>query len=328
MVKVAVIGTGNMGRHHARVYSELGESELVAVTDINKRKGKQIAKKFKCKFYSDYKTMLKNESVDAVSVAVPTFLHKEVSLGCIEEGKHVLVEKPIAKTLEDAKTIINYAKKKKIKLAVGHTERFNPAVQKLKELIQKNRLGKIITISAKRVGLLPPQIRDANVIIDIAVHDIDVFNYLLEKKPTKIYATAGKALIAKREDYADILMKYDGTNAFIQVNWVTPVKIRTLSVTGIKGYAELNYMTQDLFLFKSDWSYIREKTFTDIKKLGTPKKKRIKIQKEEPLKRELRSFLNWIKTGKKHPCTGKEGLLALETAYKVIESYKKSEPVI
>ncbi|HJW97180.1 MAG TPA: Gfo/Idh/MocA family oxidoreductase [archaeon] len=321
MLNVAVIGVGNMGKHHARVYSQLQQARLVAVCDTDERVGRKIARRFKCNFYPDYKKMLAEESIDAVSIVVPTAYHKKVALDCIERGKHVLVEKPISNNLEDAREIVEAAKVKGVKLAVGHIERFNPAVQKLKEIIKKGELGKITTIVARRVGVCPPQIKDANVIIDTAVHDLDVLSFLLEREPTRIYSLSGKAIIKQRDDYADILLKYDGTNAFIQVNWITPVKIRNLAVTGTEGYAELNYITQDLVMYRSNYRSIDN--FSDVVKFGTPTETKVKIKNEEPLKKELADFLDAVEKDREPLVSGKQGLKTLETVLKIIESSGK-----
>jgi len=316
MLNVAVIGVGNMGKHHARVYSEI--ANLVAVCDLDERLGKEIARRFKCKFYPTYKEMFAKEKIDAVSIVVPTIYHKKVALDCIEQGKHVLVEKPISNNLEDARQMVEAARKKNVRIAVGHVERFNPAVQKLREMIKNKDLGKITTIVARRVGVCPPQIKDANVIIDTAVHDIDVLRFLLEEDPTKIHALSGKAILRQRDDYADILLKFDGTDAFIQVNWITPVKIRSLAVTGTEGYAELNYITQELTLHKSNYRRIDD--FSDVVKFGTPKEVKVSIKNGEPLKNELMNFLDAVENNREPLVSGKEGLKTLEVALKVIDS--------
>ena len=204
-MKVGVIGIGNMGSNHARIYSEM--SNLAAVSDVNEELGKKVSEKFKCKFYKDYKEMLEKEEIDAVSIVVPTSFHKKVALDVIEYGIPFLLEKPIADTLENANEIINKAKEKKVRFMVGHIERFNPAVIKLKELLDNFELGEINSIICRRVGVIPPKVRDTNVIIDLAVHDIDIFNFLLNKKPTKLYGSLGNSLI-KNGDYADLLLKY------------------------------------------------------------------------------------------------------------------------
>ncbi|MFH1294742.1 MAG: Gfo/Idh/MocA family oxidoreductase [Candidatus Aenigmatarchaeota archaeon] len=318
VLKTAVIGVGNMGKHHARLYSQLEESELIAVSDLDETAGKEIGENFNCKFYKDYKEMLRKEQIDVVSVVVPTMFHKDVSVACMNAGKHVLVEKPISDSIENATEMLDAAKRNDVKLAVGHIERFNPAVQKLKTLVKEGKLGEITSVMAKRVGLFPPQIKDANVIIDLASHDIDVFNYILEKEPKKIYASAGKALINKREDYAELFMRYNGTNAIIQVNWITPVKIRNLSVTGTKGYAELNYISQSLTLYESKY----ERKFGDfgdfVVKFGEPNKIDVPIKKDEPLKLELKSFLKSVETDQEPLVNGKVGLKTLEIALEAI----------
>jgi UDP-N-acetylglucosamine 3-dehydrogenase len=318
-VNTAVIGVGSMGKHHARIYNELKNSKLVAISDLNEEIGKEVAKRFSCNFYKDYREMLKKEGIDAVSVVVPTNAHRDVAVECIRAGKHVLVEKPISNTIESAEEIITEAKKHGVKVAVGHIERFNPAVQKLKTIVDDEKLGKITSLVAKRVGLFPPQIRDANVIIDLATHDIDIFNYLLNKEPTSVHASAGKALINKREDYAEIFLEYNGTDGIIQVNWLTPVKIRNLSVTGTKGYVELNYISQELTMYESRY----ERKFSDfgdfIVKFGEPKRIDIPIKKEEPLKLELINFLEAIEKDQEPLVNGEAGLKALKIALEAVK---------
>jgi len=319
-LNVAVIGVGNMGKHHARIYSSLKDANLVAISDINEKVGEEIAKKFNCKYYKNYKEMIEREELDVVSIAVPTRLHKKVALDIISKGINVLIEKPIASTLKEAHKIIEEAKKNKIKLTVGHVERFNPAVRKLKEIIQQGKLGNIISIIAKRVGPFAPQIKDAGVLIDLAVHDIDIINYLLEKEPTKIYANGGKAINSYKEDYAEIFLNYGPISGYIQVNWITPVKIRELHITGTKGYAQLNYITQELNLYQSKY----KKEFDDygdfVIKFGSSKKVSIPVKFEEPLKLEIESFLKSVKENKKLEVTAKEGLNALKIALKALKN--------
>jgi len=325
-VKVAVIGVGSMGKHHARVYSELKNVELVAVSDINKNLGKKIAEKYGCNFYSNYNEMLEKEKIDAISVVVPTKLHAKVAVDCINKNKHVLIEKPIASNLNEANHIIHVAKKKGIKLMVGHIERFNPAVRKIKEMINEGKFGNIISLISRRVGLFPPQIKDINVILDLAVHDIDVFNFILEKNPKAVFAVSGKALINNREDYADITLKYNGINAFIQVNWITPVKIRILNLTGTKGYGELNYIKQEVKFFKSVYKRIADNSFEEVIKFSTPIVKNIPINKEEPLKNELKSFISYINGGE---ClsSGDDALKAIKIAELAIQSCIKGKMI-
>lgn len=316
-MKVGVIGTGNMGRHHVRVYSEFSDVELVAISDINPEQEK-LAKKFKCKFYHDYNEMLKREDIEAVSVVVPTKVHRKVALDVIRSGKHLLIEKPIAGTLEHAQEVISAAKEKKVKLMIGHIERFNPVIVKLKEILESGKIGKVISMVAIRVGGMPRVISDNNVIIDLAVHDIDLFNCILRKTPRNAYCTKGKALNSENYDYAEILLDYEGTGCFSQVNWITPVKVRTLSVTGDRGYIEVDYLTQELVLYET--TYEPFDTYGEfILKFGSPKKEVVYINKVEPLKLELKSFIECIKNDKEPVVTGEDGLRALQIALKALE---------
>ncbi len=324
-MKVGVIGTGVMGRNHARIYAEMKGVDLVGVAELDQKAGKEVATAYGCNYYKGYEEFIKKEKPDAVSVCVPTSFHYDVSKYVIGRGVNLLVEKPITKNIKDAEDIVLLAKRAGVKLAVGHIERFNPAVQRLKRLIEGGTLGDVTSILARRVGLFPPRIKDTNVIVDIAVHDIDVFNYLLGKDPTSVFSCAGKALINDREDYAGIFLRYNGTNGIIEVNWITPVKIRVLNVTGTKGYAELNYITQDLILYES----VYEKTYDEfgdfVVKFGEPIKKTIKVKKEEPLKLELKDFVEAVKKDREPLVTGGDGLKVLRIATDIIKSSRSKE---
>jgi len=313
-LNTAVIGVGNMGRHHARVYSQLDGVNLVAVADPDKKNGQDTASKYGCRYYDDYREMLTKEKIDAVSSAVPTSLHRTVALFCIRKGIPILIEKPIADSVEAARDIIRLSKKLHVPICIGHIERFNPAIQKLKELIDKDRFGRIISINSKRVGLFPPQIKDTDVIIDLAVHDIDICNFLIGRHCTTVSARAGKALNSKRFDYADIILGYNGIDVTIQVNWITPVKVRALSLTGTKGYAELNYLNQTLKIYKSNY----EKTFDSygdyIVKFGTPDAEELNLSGAEPLRLEIENFIDHVRTGNSNIVTARDGLNSLTIA--------------
>ncbi len=319
-INVAVIGLGNMGKHHARNYFQIHGANLVAVCDLNATLAKTTAEKFNCKAYSNYTEMLNNESIQAVSIAVPTKFHAQVAINCMNKGIDVLVEKPIAPTMQEAQKMILVAKEKERMLQVGHIERFNPAVQKLKALIDMGKLGEVTSIIAKRVGAVPVQVRDVNVIIDLAVHDIDIINYLFGEQPTAMGGNIGKAIVEKREDYADIFLKYKNRTGFIQVNWITPVKIRSLTVTGSRGYAELNYITQELTVYESNFTKeIIDEYGDHVIKFGLPDKTTIGIEHDEPLKLELEHFLESVKTRQTPLVDGVVGMQTLQIALHLLE---------
>jgi len=209
-VPVAVVGVGNMGRHHARNYHELPDAELRAVVDGNTVRAGELAQRFGATAYPTVEALLEAEpDVEAVSVAVPTTAHTAVARTLLEADKHVLVEKPIAPTIEEADELVALARERDRVLAVGHVERFNPAVRELRRLIDDGRVGSILSLVARRVGVMPPQVKDANVIVDLAVHDIDIFGYLLgETEPTDLFCNAGRAIAQDRFDFADIFLRY------------------------------------------------------------------------------------------------------------------------
>lgn len=324
-LNVAVIGLGNMGKHHVRNYSELDKSKLVAVCDLQNELTTEFAKKYNCKGYTDLQLMLKTENIDAVSITVPTAFHFAIAKLVIENNINVLIEKPICDSVEKANELIKLAKENNVIVMVGHIERFNPAVLKLKEIIDQGKLGKITSLISKRVGAFPAQIKDANVIIDLAVHDIDIFSYMLGKQPDNIFANAGRALIDGREDYAEILLTYGDQNGMMQVNWITPIRIRSLSVTGTKGYAELNYMTQELKLFESNYHEDHDDFGDFIIKFGNPTETKIEVEKKEPLAQELSHFLECVSTNSQPMISGETGIQALKTALSVMEIMKKKE---
>ncbi|AMM53554.1 UDP-N-acetylglucosamine 3-dehydrogenase [Pyrococcus kukulkanii] len=313
MLRVGVVGVGNMGYHHARVYSELakeGKVELVGVADANFERAKEVAKKFNTIPYGDYRELAK-EDLDAVSIAVPTSLHREVALEFIESGVNVLIEKPIADSIEGAEEIINAAKASGVILMVGHIERFNPAVLKLKESMQKGLLGEVVSISAKRVGPMAIRIRDVGIIIDLGVHDIDVISFLYGDKVRRVYARAGNAKHpAGVEDYALIMLGFsNGKSGVVETNWLTPHKTRTLTAVGTEGIAYLDYIQQTLTIYNEEW------------------KKEAKIEKREPLRNELEHFIDCVEEGKKPLISGEDGLHALKVALRALESAKKDEVV-
>jgi UDP-N-acetylglucosamine 3-dehydrogenase len=283
---------------------------LVGIADRDEARVREISAKYGAKAFTDHMELL-SQNLDAVSIAVPTVLHKKIALDAISKGVNVLIEKPIADTVNNGYDILDAAKKKGVTVAVGHIERFNPAVQKLKELIDSGALGEIKSIIARRVGAFPGRIRDVNVITDLAVHDIDILNYLTGKEPESISAISGKALSDSKEDHADIFLKYEGVTGFIEVNWITPVKIRKLDVTGTKGYAKLNYVTQELRLYESNVSKSFDEYGDFVVKFGEPKEVVVQVDKAEPLRRELENFIDAVRNHTKPLVSGEDGMKAL-----------------
>jgi UDP-N-acetylglucosamine 3-dehydrogenase len=285
MIKVGVVGLGAMGQHHARLYSQLN-CELVGVADVNFERAREIGEKYHTRYYSDYREML--SQVDAVSIAVPTTLHYTVAVDCLKEGVHCLVEKPIAFRLEEATEMIETAANHRVNLAIGHIERFNPAVVKLKQIVDSGVLGSLLIISTRRVGPFASRIRDVGVVIDSATHDIGVVRYLIGKEPVSMFSRVGSLKHCK-EDHAIIVLDFGETTACIEVNWFTPHKVRSLVATGSEGIAYLDYIEQTLIVHNSHEIEIPD------------------IQKAEPLKLEIENFLDSVINGKHPAVDGYEG---------------------
>jgi UDP-N-acetylglucosamine 3-dehydrogenase len=308
MLKVGVIGAGAMGKNHIRIYSEMPDVELAGISDIDKDLVESLAQQYDTKAYTDYKEMLAS-GLDAVSIVVPTKMHRQVATDAVESGAHVLVEKPIADTVENANAIIDKAKENDRLVMVGHIERFNPAVIKLKEIINSGLLGKIVSISTTRVGPYNPRIRDVGVILDIGVHDIDVISHLYGRDVNQVYAVAG-ADIHSFEDHATIHMRYDHEfSGLVEVNWLTPHKVRKLTAVGVEGVAYLDYIDQTVELHDSDWV------------------RKAKVENKEPLRNELEYFIDCINKGKQPNPSGTDGKHALKVSLAAISSYKEAKMI-
>jgi len=302
---VAVIGAGFWGRNHARVFTELEETELLAVCDINAERAKAIAKQFGVKAYTSTAKMLKIKDLDAVSVCTwSTSLAKE-ALKALKAGKHVLVEKPMAANSKQAETLIKTAEKEGLHLSVGFLMRFIPGLQYIRKAVESQEIGEIVCATAKRVSEWPERIGDVGVVKDLAIHDIDVMRYLFGSDPVAVYAKTGNMRHKKFEDYAHIMLTFErGKNAFIEANWLTPYKTRVLVVTGSRAIAKLDYITQEL-------------TIETAERTVQPR-----IPWQEPLKLELQHFARCV-LGKEKPfITGLDGLKALKIAEAALKSSK------
>ena len=321
-VKVGVIGTGFMGKNHVRVFSELSSVELVAIADIDEHRVDKQSQDYGIAGYYNYLEMLEKEDLNAVSIAVPTSLHTEVVLQTLNYVNNIFVEKPLTSNLEDCKTIIDEVSEKNAKLMVGHIERFNPAILKLKELLNNHSLGEIISLSTERVGPYLPRIRDAGVIVDNAIHDIDVMRFLTERKVNLVYARTGSRK-TDFDDYASILLEFEGNIlGTIEVNRLTPTKIRNLSVTCSDGFVKVDYISQDI----SVYGKVLDTHYNDyeelIFKFGNPEIGKPKVERQEPLKLELQHFIECIQTGKQPLVDVYEGYENLKVANRALDSAK------
>jgi UDP-N-acetylglucosamine 3-dehydrogenase len=300
---VAVIGTGFWGRNHARIYKELNETELLAVCDINAERAKTVAKQFDITPYTSTGKMLKRKDIEAVSICTwSTSLAKE-AVKALKAGKHVLVEKPMAANVKQAEKLLEIADREGLHIMVGFLMRFIPGLQHIKKAIETKTLGEIVCATAKRVSQWPERIGDVGVVKDTAIHDIDIMRHIFNEDPIAVYAKTGSMMHKKFEDYAQIMLTFEGgKSAFIESNWLTPYKTRILIVTGSKGIMKLDYITQEL-------------TIEDVRETKQPR-----YAWQEPLKIELQHFANCILKKEKPLITGDDGLKALEIAEAALKS--------
>jgi UDP-N-acetylglucosamine 3-dehydrogenase len=328
-IKVAVIGVGSMGKNHARVYSELPGVNLTAVVDDNPSIADSIASLYGAHPYRDYREMLAAEKPQVVSIAVPTALHEEAALAAMQAGADALVEKPIAATLEAGRRMIERANALKRKLMVGHIVRFNPAIQSLKRKLEDNELGRIFQILCRRVGPFPARIRDVGVVVDLAPHDIDIMRYLTGLDPLRVYAETEQRLHTEHEDMVLGLLRFpDGVTGSLDINWLTPVKVREVWVLGERGLFRVDDLTQDLYFFEnaqaSGLSWPALQTLIGVSEGSMI---RYAMQRYEPLKAELQAFLDAVRTNQPAPVNGEDGLIALRIALALVESGQRHQVV-
>jgi len=319
-----VIGIGVMGTNHVRILSEMEEVDSVFVSDLDKEKLDKIRKQYHVeRTYVNYKEMLEKEDLTGVIIAVPSNLHKVVVLDCIEKGVSILVEKPISNNLESAEEMIKKSEKSKGLLTVGHTERFNPIVSKIKELLNDNFLGKIYLINTLRIGPFPKRLYGTTdgALIDLSVHDTDIIRYLVGD----ITLVQAKLIFSgSQEIYAKALFRVDkGVTGSSEFSWVSPKKTRKIEIYGEKGVLEGDYINQELHFYEN--SDIPEDALT---KGNISEGKVIKyfISKQEPLKLELKHFIDCIKNNKKSIVSLGDAKRALEIAIEIYEAGRSNMP--
>ena len=320
--KTGVIGVGSMGQNHARVFSEI--SDLVGVADANVAQARRVASRFGCQVYSDHKELLKQ--VEAVVIAVPTELHRKVAEAAADAGVHMLCEKPLANSIPDGQAIIDAANDADLTLAVGHIERHNPVVGYARDSLQRGEWGQAITLASRRVSSYPARIKDVGVVFDMAIHDLDVMRYLSGSEIVSVYAAGGRISTPVHEDHVSMLLQFASDQEGIcEANWLTPMKVRQMTLTCATHYVELDYIDQAVSVSTSHFGDIDEANL--FKTALEVEKRHIHLTKREPLKNELVDLLNAIQKKDKPLVTGEDGLAAVKVAHAAIESLKQKKRV-
>jgi len=316
-MRVGVIGVGSMGKNHVRVYSEI--AELVGVTDVMQDSSRSVADKFGVRSYETPLDLLKD--VDAVSICTPTSEHLKVARMAVEQGVHLLVEKPFTGKSETASELVAMADKAKVTLASGFIERCNPIVGNLRSLVAAKRFGDVISIASRRVSSFPARIRDVGVIMDLGIHDVDVLRHVKGSEVRSVYALGGSHNTDKCEDFANLLLEFeDGGLGFIEVNWLTPMKVRRLSLTCSEAFVQADYIDQSMEISSSSIKDLDPGNLFNLPlELDVH---RIAVKKEEPLKVELENFLKAAGEGKEAPISGRDAVSNLKVCEAALRSLK------
>ncbi|MEM6885024.1 MAG: Gfo/Idh/MocA family oxidoreductase [Verrucomicrobiota bacterium] len=297
-IKTGVIGVGSMGCSHARIYSELKQSEFVGVYDPNKRQARKIAEQYGCQAFESLPEFL--ESVEAVSIAAPTSEHYRLAELCMDSGIHILVEKPLTPTTQEAMELVELAQKREVVLQVGHIERFNPVLKALEDRLTRPRF-----IEAHRLSPYPGRSLDIGVVMDLMIHDIEIILHLV-RSPLQSADAVGVAVLSKSEDIANVRLRFEnGCVANITTSRISPEKMRKIRVFQDDAYLSLDYQNQEGEIYKKG-------------PFGISRNK-IDVMKGEPLKNELSAFLDCVQTKGDPIVSGRHAAEALRVAAIICE---------
>jgi predicted dehydrogenase len=310
-IKVGVVGVGRLGQHHARIYAQNPKCELVGVVDIDKKTATRIAQMYHTQSFFDYHDVL--DKVDAVSIAVPTVLHYEIGKAFLENSIHSLIEKPITQTVQEAHELVQVARQKNMILQVGHIERFNAAIRKLRKIIKRPWF-----IESHRLGAFEPRVKDIGVVLDLMIHDIDIILYLV-KSPIKKIEALGVPILTDKEDIANARIRFEnGCVANIVVSRVTPKEMRKIRIFQQDAYISIDYRKQSMEVY--------EKVPLPNPRKGEPLaqivRKKVRVKSHEPLKMELEHFIDCVSKGVQPDISGEEARDALQIAVKISEEIR------
>jgi len=319
---VGVIGVGSMGANHARVLSQI--SNLAGVFDTNAGRAKEVAERFGTSPYQDADSLLAD--VDAVSIALPTSLHNQMLERAVRHGTHALIEKPISIDPQATLKLLKSAEQMGLQVAAGHIERFNPAVGFARTALEKGQFGHLIGMSAKRVSSFPTRVRDVGVVLDLAIHDLDVMCYLVPARVVRVFASGGRANGGEFEDHATVLLEFEnGVTGTSETSWLTPMKVRKLALTCDKKYVELDYMSQSVQVSSHVYTDIDPARLYDMP--SQLSEQRVNLERQEPLQLELGNFLRAAEGREKLLVPGVEGVKAVQLGLDALRSMRTREAV-
>jgi UDP-N-acetylglucosamine 3-dehydrogenase len=306
-MKIVQIGTGGWGKNHTRILSELGV--LVAICDANPDKSKEYGEKYSVNNYESLDELLRSEEFDGAFVVTPTSTHTEIAMRLLESKKHVFVEKPMTYKSEDGEKLAKLAEKNKVILTCGYIERFNPAVNVVKKMVNEKKYGELVMLEFHRENRMPLHIKDVGIIYDTSVHDIDTANWLFNEMPQVVFARAGK-IRHEREDFANIMLGYKNDKvAIISSNWITPKKVRKFTAVCTEAIISSDFISQEIIIEKDE------------------KIEKVEKEKQEPLMREIQNFLDSITDKTQQIVKSQEAVNVTKIAEAALLSSQKGTPI-
>lgn len=322
VLKVGVVGVGSMGQSHARLYSEM--AELVGVYDTDRERRDLVARRFGTRAFKDLNALL--SEAEAISICTPTSHHFDTAKEVLNQGIHVLLEKPFTGSSVNARELCQLAEDKGVVLAAGFVERCNPVVAAARDALREKLFGDVISIASRRVSSWPSRVRDVSVIMDLAIHDIDVIRYITSSEVASVYAMGGRFSHPRFVDYVDILLEMDsGVICFLEANWLTPMKVRRVSMTCSRGFVELDYIDQRLEICSTQFMELDPADMFHVPL--EEEVHRISVKKEEPLKIELKKFLDAIDGSGRPMADGREAYMDLIVCEAALRSIDRRESV-
>jgi predicted dehydrogenase len=320
-IRAAVIGLGAMGRHHARVWGEIEGAELVGVSDADDETIGRTTRGRTLRGFVNYEAMLDETKPRALSIAVPTNFHEEVAVAAMERGIAVLIEKPLGPDAASARRIIECAERTGVVATVGHIERFNPAVLELERRLKDSPLGRIFQIKSRRTGPMAARIRDVGVTTDLATHDIDIIRRVVGAPITRVYAETAQRVHSHKEDLFTGLFRFaNDVVGLLDINWLTPTKIRELSVAGERGMFVVDYLTQDLTFFENSEADLRYDALAEVTGVSEGNMIRYAIARVEPLRAEIEAFAAAVRRERPAGVSLADGYAAVRLAELALES--------
>lgn len=327
---VLVVGGGSMGAMHVRVLHALDDVESVVLVEPETGARELMVRSHpRLRAYADLTSALEEERLDAACVAVPVGAAPEVGAAVIDAGLPLLLEKPMAPSVEQAMHLAERAREAGVLLSIGYVERFNPAVQALKAELDRGTGGKVLHVHARRLSPFPQREGLTGVAIDLATHDIDVTSYLIGSLPVRVFAETADLGASRGEDLLCASVRYaNGVTGLLEANWHTPSKVRELSVTTAGGMFVVSYLTQDLSYHEGPEAASAWETLGVMKGANEGRMIRFALERREPLAVEWERFLAAAADGQAAPVPAEDGIAALAAATAIVESGQSHSPVL